>query len=105
MGSHDGGVDHQPFQIGFARQRGKDGVQHPHLDPAIVAPLHRLVLAQRLRQIAPTPARARHPQQRIEKTTVVRARPALVFSPSGEEPFQPSPLVVPKRVDIPNHQS
>jgi hypothetical protein len=29
-------LDHQPFQIGFARKCGKDRVQHPHLDLAIV---------------------------------------------------------------------
>jgi hypothetical protein len=53
---HDGGIDHQPFQIGFARQRGEDGVQNAHLDPAIIAPLHRLVLAEPPWQIAPAPA-------------------------------------------------
>ena len=43
MRPHDGGIDHQPFEIGLARQRGKDLVQSVHLDPAVVAPLHRLV--------------------------------------------------------------
>jgi len=46
-------VDHQPFEIGLAHQRGEDLVQNAHLDPAVVASLHRLVLAQLPGQIAP----------------------------------------------------
>jgi hypothetical protein len=53
MRPHDGRVDHQPFEIGLARQRGEDLVQNAHLDPAVVAPLHRLVPAQLPGQIAP----------------------------------------------------
>jgi hypothetical protein len=53
MRPHDGGIDHQPFEIGLARQRGQDLVQNAHLDPAVVAPLHRLVLAQLPGQITP----------------------------------------------------
>ena len=56
MRPHDGGIDHQPFQIGLARQGGEDGVQNAHLDPAVIAALHGFVVAQSLRQIAPTPA-------------------------------------------------
>jgi hypothetical protein len=56
MRPHDGGIDHQPFQISFARQRGEDLVQNAHLDPAVIAALYGFVAAQSLRQITPTPA-------------------------------------------------
>jgi hypothetical protein len=43
MSLQDGRFDHQPFKICLARQRGEDLVQNAHLDPAVVAPLPRLV--------------------------------------------------------------
>jgi hypothetical protein len=56
MRPHDGGIDHQPFQIGFARKRGEDAIENAHLDPAIIPALHGCVVAQSRRKIAPAPA-------------------------------------------------
>jgi hypothetical protein len=61
MRPNDGRIDHQPLEIGFARQGGENGVQNTHLDPAIIAPLDRFMFAKPPRQITPAPARARHP--------------------------------------------
>jgi hypothetical protein len=49
MRPHDRAVDHQPFQIGLAGERFQHIVQHAHLDPAIIAPLHRAVVAKPFR--------------------------------------------------------
>jgi hypothetical protein len=100
MGPHDGAVDHQPFQIGFACQRHQHGVEHPHLDPAVVASLHRAVIAKSLGQIAPACAGAGHPQQGIQKPPVVRARPPLAFGPPRHKSLDPLPLIIRQPVDI-----
>jgi hypothetical protein len=46
MRPNDGQIDHQPLQIGFARQGGENLVQNAHLDPAVIAPLDRCVVAK-----------------------------------------------------------
>ena len=56
MRSHDGRVDHQPFQIGFARQNREHVVENAHLDPAIIASLHGVGVAKTIRQVTPAPA-------------------------------------------------
>jgi hypothetical protein len=53
MRPHDGRIDHQPFQIGFARKSRQHVIENAHLNPAIVTPFHRLIVAQPLRQITP----------------------------------------------------
>src|SRR5690606_7772839 len=45
--------------------------QHTHFDPAIVAPLGRLVRTELLRKITPASARACHPQQGVEEAASV----------------------------------
>jgi DNA (cytosine-5)-methyltransferase 1 len=42
MRANDRAVDHQPFQIGFARQHRQHIIQYTHIDPAVIAPLPRL---------------------------------------------------------------
>jgi hypothetical protein len=64
---------------------GEDGVQNPHLDPAI---------------IAPAPARADYPQQGVEKLAIVGARTALAFPAPRHKNLKPFPLVIPKRVAV-----
>lgn len=105
MRPHDCRVDHQPFQIGFARQRDEDVVQNAHLDPAVIAALYGFVVAQSLRQIAPAPARAGHPQQGVQKPSIVGARTPLALPAARRKLLKPLPLVVPQRIDIPNHQA
>jgi hypothetical protein len=58
VGADDGAVDHQPFQIGLGGQRLEEPVQGAPLDPAVVAPFHRLVVAEAFRQIPPSAKRA-----------------------------------------------
>lgn len=62
------------------------------------------MIAETFGQIAPTAARAGHPQQRIDEAPVVATRPALTGSPSRYEITKPLPLIVAQRVHIPNHQ-
>lgn len=73
-------------------------------DPAIVAALHRLMVAEAFGQIAPAAARAGHPQQRVDEAPVVAARPALAGSAARHKILQPLPLIVAQRIHIPNHQ-
>jgi hypothetical protein len=75
-------------------------VQHTHLDPAIVAPLHRVVVAKLLRQVTPAPTRTRHPQQGIEEPPVIGARPALALAPARHKILDSLPLVIPQPVAI-----
>jgi hypothetical protein len=89
-----GGRVLQPFQIGFARQGGEDLVQNAHLDPAVIAALYGFVVAQSLRQIAPAPARAGRPQQRVQKPSIVGARTPLALAPAGHKRLKPLPLVI-----------
>lgn len=58
------------------------------------------MIAQALREITPAPARAGHPEKRIEEQAVVRARTALALGPPRDELLDPLPLVVSKRVAI-----
>src|SRR4029077_8886582 len=53
MRPNDGRIDHQPLQIGFARHGRENLVQNAQLDPAVIAPLDRFMLAKPPRQIAP----------------------------------------------------
>ena len=76
--------------------RFEQAIEHAHLDPAIIAPLRRLIGSKALRQITPTCARAGYPQQRIEETPAVAARTALAFAPARNEPLDPLPLIIPK---------
>jgi len=85
--AHDGAVDHQPFKIGFTRQRQQHRVENARLNPAIITPLYRAIVAEPFRQIAPTPARARHPQKRIQKLPVVGGGPRLPWVPPGTNPL------------------
>jgi hypothetical protein len=75
-------------------------VKDAHLDPAIVAPLHRAVVAKPLRQVTPAPTRTRHPQQGIEELPVVGARAALALASTRQKNLDPIPLVIPQLVAI-----
>src|SRR5580698_1579728 len=72
----------------------------PHLDPAVIAALYGFVVAQSLRQIAPAPARAGHPEQRVQKPAIVGARTPLALPAAGHKLLKPLPLVVSKHVAI-----
>jgi hypothetical protein len=65
MCANDGGIDHQPLEIGLAGKSGQDPVEHAHLDPAIIPPLHRLIATKALRQVAPASAGTGHPQKSV----------------------------------------
>src|SRR5690349_25169224 len=78
-------------------------VQHAHLDPPVIAPFHRLVAAEPLRQVTPTGARTRHPQQRIEKSTVIRPRATLALAATRNQGLEPLPLIVPKLINRRDH--
>lgn len=60
MSPHDSAIDHQPFEIGLTGKNRQYLVEHAHLDPTVIAPLDRAVVAQPLGQIAPATARTRH---------------------------------------------
>lgn len=47
MGTHDRGIDHQPFEVGFPRQHAQHIVENAPLDPAIRASLHSLIMPNR----------------------------------------------------------
>jgi hypothetical protein len=100
MGTHDCGIDHQPFQVGLACQNSQHFIEHAHLDPAVIAPLDRAIVAQILGQIAPATARAGHPEKRVQKFAVIRARPTLTLGTAGHEYLDPFPLVVAKHIAI-----
>src|SRR6202020_1936786 len=62
--------------------------------------LYGFVVAQSLRQIAPAPARAGHPEQRVQKPSIVGARTPLALPAAGHKLLKPLPLVVSKHVAI-----
>lgn len=74
MGAYDSRIDHQPFQIGFAGKHGKHFVEHAHLDPTVIAPFYGAIVTQSFWQVSPAAARTGHPQQRVQKQPIVRAR-------------------------------
>lgn len=98
VGADHGGVQHDPFQVGLGRDRLEQPGQHPHLDPAVVAPLGCLVGSKPLRQITPPTARARHPQQRIHKQPAIAARSTLALAAARHERLDPRPLIVSKNL-------
>src|SRR5690606_29553611 len=92
------GVDGQPLHVRVRGHRLEDAVEHAPLDPAVIAPLDRLIGAEALRQIAPARPRARQLQQRIKEEPRVAARTALALAPAGHELAQPLPLIVPENL-------
>ena len=99
MCSHNCAVDHQPFQIGFARQNSQHRRARPSRSSYNTA-ASRSIVAQPLWQITPAPTRTRHPQKSIQKPSVVGARAALPFGSARHKSFDTFPLVVAKRVTI-----
>ena len=70
-------IGHHRSHVSLAGKRYEHPVEHAHLDPAIIAVLHRLMTARPLGQIAPPPAGPGLPQQRMEEVTIVSAATAL----------------------------
>ena len=86
MGAHDGKIDHQPFQVGFTRQRHQHVVQNTHFDPAIIAPLYRVGFAEPLGK-----SRQRPPERAIHNSAFRNCRlsargPRLPLQPPGINP-------------------
>jgi hypothetical protein len=75
-------------------------IEDAHLDPAIVAPLNRPVVAKLSREITPAATRTRHPQQGIEEPPVVGARPAFALASTRKKTLETLPLIVPKPVTV-----
>lgn len=100
VGADDGGVDHQPFEVRIGGDRLEHAVEHAHLDPAIVAPLGRLIGAEPLRQVTPAPAGPRHPQQGVEEAPPVAARAALALAAARNERLHLLPLIVPQNLAV-----
>lgn len=64
-------VDEQRLQIRIIAGRRDDPLPHAFLAPARGARIRRMPIAQRRIQIAPRTARARNPQRRFDKQTVI----------------------------------
>src|SRR5690606_22113509 len=76
-------------------------VEHPHLDPAVVAPLGRLIGTEPFfGQIAPASTRTGHPQQGVEEPPPVTARTALALATTRYKRFDPFPLIVAKNLSF-----
>ena len=89
-------VDRQPFDVGIIRYGLEYPVDHTLFDPAVIAPLRRLIGTEPIfRQVAPATTRSRQPQQGIEKTPTIAARAALAFASAGHKLPKPFPLIVP----------
>jgi len=65
IGTDYGRIGHHPRHVRLAGKRCEHPVEHAHLDPAIMAVLHRLMTARPLRQIAPPAAGPGLLQQRV----------------------------------------
>jgi hypothetical protein len=97
---HDGAVDHQPLEVGLCRQHRKKAVQGATRDPAVVAALDGLMVAEPLRQVAPARTGTGRPEQRVNKQPVVAAWSALAFAPAWNQIPQPRPLIVAQPVHV-----
>lgn len=94
-------VDRQPLKVRIVCDRLEDPVEHALFYPAIIAPLDRLIRPEPVfGQVAPARARARHPQQRVEKTARIAARPALALHPAGNKSAKALPLIVAKNLTV-----
>jgi hypothetical protein len=96
LSADDGGIDRQPFDVGIVGHRLEYPVDHALLDPAVIAPLGCLAGTKAFGKITPTAARARQPQQGIEKPPAVATRTTLALAASRYELAQPLPSIVPK---------
>jgi len=83
IGTDQGRIGHHQRQVSLASKHCEHPVEHAHLDPAIIAVLHRLMTARPLGQIAPPAAGPGLPQQRMEEVTIVSAATALAVAPPG----------------------
>jgi hypothetical protein len=103
--AHDGRVDHQPFEVGLRGERLQKGVERAALDSAIVAALHRLMIAEAFGPIAPAAAPSGPSTTARRRSAGCRSGPALTGSAAGHKILQPLQLIVAQRIHIPNHQS
>ncbi|ERM03539.1 hypothetical protein Q644_01195 [Brucella intermedia 229E] len=100
MGTDGRGIDRDPIKVRFSRQRLEQAFQNTHLDPAVIASLDGLVIAIMLRQIAPAPAGAGHPDQRFDKSAVVGTRTPPPFASSWNERLDSRPLFGTQPINI-----
>lgn len=96
LGTDHGRIYCQPLDIRIIRHSLENPVDHTLLDPAIITALGRLIRPELLRQITPTTARTRQPQQRIQKMPAIAARATLALASARHKIPQPLPLIVPK---------
>jgi hypothetical protein len=76
MGTDDGGIDDQVFELWIIRHRRKNAPPHTLMTPAAEAAKDAVPLAEHLGQVAPGRAGAHDPQHRFHKHAVVAARRA-----------------------------
>jgi len=94
MGTHDGGVDDQVFEVGTFHQRIEDAFPNALLGPAAKALENAVPGAEHWWQIAPGRTRTRDPQHSIDKQTIVLAVPPSVSLLTRNKPFDAPPLRV-----------
>ncbi|MGA7658048.1 MAG: hypothetical protein WCA96_14905 [Methylocella sp.] len=83
IGTGQGRIGYHRRHVSLAGECYEHPVVHAHLDPAMIAVLHRLMTARPRGQIAPPAARPGLPQQRMEEATIVGAGAALALAPPG----------------------
>lgn len=84
MGSHDGGVDEQPRQVGLL-QGLEDGLPAAVLGPAVEALQDCVGLAEAFGQIGPGSASTSDPEHGIDEEAVVMSVTAGVAGFAGEQ--------------------
>ena len=91
-----------PARFGILAKFLEQAVDQPALQPAVMPPLDRLKGTELRWQIFPPRLRACHPKQRLDKTPIVRPRPALTFAAARYQRQNSGPLMIAQFVPIQN---
>ena len=100
MGSHDRAVEHEVGTVAVLRQGFEDPLPYPRLGPTREALVNGLPLAMALRKVLPSGARAKHPQNILDKKPVVSPRLARIAGLAQKQGLNPFPLLVAQLVSF-----
>ena len=96
MRPDNGGVHHDIFKVRITSQSLEKPLLNAFLRPAVEALEHAVPVPKLRRQLPPVTARARNPENSVNKLPVVSCRPTSIALLARQQILDPLPLIRPK---------